>query len=1429
MKKILLIPTMIFLLLVSVVSVGGATSVSLVAEHNMSGRIKGGIAGVGVAVLNNSQIIGCGNDLEGTGQLYKTYYTFDTAGLPNNAIIINASIETYIDSNTLVANDVVVYHCDYGTTLTIADYTAANESGEGAYYSGGEGINSYHTFYLNNLTYINNTGNTQYCLYNNKPIVDEGNAVFGDTAEVRLNITYGLPQRNVTIINPTNNTHYNTPTLIFTTNTTFNNGQMCYLRRNDSGTTTGIGGSRTIGYNRQNDYVGYWDFNGNPADHSIGQTHGTIAGGVINDSGVIGGAYEFDGISGTIAISSTNFNPIIGTICLWNKAKLPDADLEYLFSVRTGNNDRLIFMDTLIRIGSPGGEPTIIPVAPVKDVWEHRCMVWNNESTVNGKTLEFYLDGELTNSVTTAFTSWTVPANMYIGSRLGAAYYANSSIDEPKLWNKSLTPTQIRNDYERRAFFYGNTNTSTNIENVFGQTMNATLHGTPNLEDGVVPGVHALRFDGDDNITIQGVNNTMPEGTIRFWFKSYDSSQDYLYSQININGEDRLYVMKNQVAGKVNFRFEGENGGLKTLDASYNDFQDYFYAATWNGSHCKLYLNGTEVDSDSCTTSLLGGYYSPAMIGDIPDWLLSGAGANATIYHFAIDGIALNDSEILEHYNGSKSIFNRSGLWNLTDTYAAGTEQQFEYYVECNESRYGATSTEYSENYSIYVDLVNPLMSYVSEDIVADNSTLLYYNNNPKFNLDFSDYYLYRTRINVTNSSNHTIYFNDSNALSGTNIHYIVNATLNLTGQKPQTFKIFYEATDTHTKKTIPFYSTVLTPSINRINYLTEHKNNLYIELLNKEETELITKKEKDRHTFGYEFKKAEDRLLEIEVGCSGELRYLKDSPFKAHFVCMKNEMEGNWIDFEGQGKIKNIKKKGNNYVVSVQTRGKKVLFNSVGGLNLVNRTITFLTLAITENIYYVPSLVYSAATRHQQFILGLYGYNGTGTPSANLTYNGTLYTNFTRTNTTPNNYNLSFQIDIDSIGTTVRQHNRTFYFNYTVPPYHNDTDQLNQTVNNLFVDNCSNYGTVFLNLTNFLEDLPHVWDNVTLDVGMTYWLNNETEIKYYNETIPSHYSHLLCMWPMTTNFSSNIYLKYTQINGFTHRYYFVKEVFSNLAKNFSIYNYNDTTGISDFILTVRRASNYQFYSNVVGMLQRWYVGEGVWRTVQMDKSGSFGTLFYNIHEENTDYRVIFLDENGNVLDTTESMKLVCDTAICSLTYRLSPYTGDKLVDDLIFTWDYNNVSKVVNVTWNDPTGQAATVRTVVTQEKGGGTITICDFSSFAPSGRHSCNISLYTGKIFVRSRSSQSPLIDQIAEWIEVIPTRFIGQLIGEKEGAFWTFGFTLTMAAFSAFSPMGGIIGVLIGLTISYLFGFMEALSIVFISLVAILAIAIGIKVRK
>lgn len=365
------------------------------------------------------------------------------------------------------------------------------------------------------------------------------------------------------------------------------------------------------------------------------------------------------------------------------------------------------------------------------------------------------------------------------------------------------------------------------------------------------------------------------------------------------------------------------------------------------------------------------------------------------------------------------------------------------------------------------------------------------------------------------------------------------------------------------------------------------------------------------------------------------------------------------------------------------------------------------------------------------------------------------------------------------------------------------------------------------LKMTIFDENTPPQELISDVEVEIDYWTDPNFVNNYYFGT-GGNSSYYICLAGANTT-QADVYVKYTTANGFTHRYYLVNQTLINTSTlNVSMYNFNTTTSISDLKLTTRLESDYNYYTNVIGMLQRRYPAEGVWRTVQMDESGDYGLIFFNILEETTDYRVIFKDRDNCVLDTTDRMKFACVSGLCDLTFLLSECDDSGASNNFQYSWNYNNVTGNISLIWVDLTGITSTTRLFVSKETGTGNTTICDETKAGSSGTLSCSVAGYTGEVLLRAYSTASPERPIVSAWVRLTQPS-LGSLIPSAEGALWTVGIMVTVMSFGIIiSPVAAILTTIMGLVMVLFLGIFTPLTSTFVIIACVMGIVIGIKVR-
>lgn len=307
---------------------------------------------------------------------------------------------------------------------------------------------------------------------------------------------------------------------------------------------------------------------------------------------------------------------------------------------------------------------------------------------------------------------------------------------------------------------------------------------------------------------------------------------------------------------------------------------------------------------------------------------------------------------------------------------------------------------------------------------------------------------------------------------------------------------------------------------------------------------------------------------------------------------------------------------------------------------------------------------------------------------------------------------------------------------------------------------------------------------------------------------------------------SGDVYVKYNNSNGFTHRFYLFNVTLNNETKYYDLFNFNRQTGISDLKITTRNLNTYALLPNVLTKLLRYYPSENVWRTVQMDLTGQFGLAFFNIIEENVDYRLIFTNTNNDILSQTETSIFVCETAICDITYILNPEVTTSTTGDISIIYNYDNSTGNISIDWSEAQGLTSTVTFTVTKELGRTRITICDQTQVAASGSMSCDVSSYTGDVLVRVIGVPN---DEFLVRYQTILNAGLGSVVSIADGSFFAFGIGMTAAAMGIFSPVGVIIASFAGLIIIFMFGLINTFNTTVLIITMAVGLIIAFKVKS
>ena len=226
-----------------------------------------------------------------------------------------------------------------------------------------------------------------------------------------------------------------------------------------------------------------------------------------------------------------------------------------------------------------------------------------------------------------------------------------------------------------------------------------------------------------------------------------------------------------------------------------------------------------------------------------------------------------------------------------------------------------------------------------------------------------------------------------------------------------------------------------------------------------------------------------------------------------------------------------------------------------------------------------------------------------------------------------------------------------------------------------------------------------------------------------------------------------------------------------------------------------------------------------------MDQSGDFGLLFFNVKEENTDYRIIFTDRQNNILKTTNRLKFICTATICEITYLLDPYSATATPTGMIITAGYNATTENITAYWEDTLGGSNTIRFIVMKDTITGENVIHDQTQSGSSGVMTADLNGYTGEVYIRVDANGIPIISKY----ERLTAGFLSSTLSVAEQSFWTFAIMLVTIFFGVFSPVASIISMIIGLIIVFYLGLFTPITLTFIITAAAIGLVIGFKLKR
>ncbi len=449
------------------------------------------------------------------------------------------------------------------------------------------------------------------------------------------------------------------------------------------------------------------------------------------------------------------------------------------------------------------------------------------------------------------------------------------------------------------------------------------------------------------------------------------------------------------------------------------------------------------------------------------------------------------------------------------------------------------------------------------------------------------------------------------------------------------------------------------------------------------------------------------------------------------------------------------------------------------------------------------------------------------------LFYNGTSKGAGTLTTIAGNNYSIIKNIEIPDISAAG---NRTFYWNISLDDGTNfNSREINQYTTALALDDCSTYGTLVLNYSlkdeatqSVLSLSPNL--NSTIDIHVNIFTTDTSTLitnyskRYTNDTNPQ-----ICIVNEALNNSKYLMdttTRYTA-SGYSTEYY-NSQSFSltnnSIPQTINLFDLK-TADSTDFLITFKDET-FDLVDDAVIDITRYYVDEGLFKTVERPKTDSFGQTVGHFVESDVIYTLI-ISKQGTILATFNNMVAVCaDSTIGDCKINLNSFlTGVPTTDfttefDLNVATTFDEDTRRITTIFSTLSGGVATVQLNATQFTSYGNITVCNHLLTTSSGTLICDIPDSFGNVSVIAELySGSRLVKTYTFAIEEEALVTFGYA-----GIIMVFILVLTLPLMFITSTIGMVIGALLGLIIAALLNIYDGGGIIGVGSTILWAIIAG-----
>jgi len=355
---------------------------------------------------------------------------------------------------------------------------------------------------------------------------------------------------------------------------------------------------------------------------------------------------------------------------------------------------------------------------------------------------------------------------------------------------------------------------------------------------------------------------------------------------------------------------------------------------------------------------------------------------------------------------------------------------------------------------------------------------------------------------------------------------------------------------------------------------------------------------------------------------------------------------------------------------------------------------------------------------------------------SATLNYNGTAYGG-TITSTGGTDYYVSRTIDILNVDVT-EEHD--FYWTLTLSNgnSYNTTTQT-QNVTSLVIDDCTLYSTLILNYTLYDEDtqiiIPNTGENATIEVSVEISpLGSTTPIITYANTFESN-NATICLDELDTNYRLDVTARYSAFDHVVEFHHIQNwQLNSSSAQHISLYDLLITE--SQEFLVIFKDDNFVLVPDALIDVSREYVGDGVFKSVEVAKTDSQGQTIVHLVLSDVRYDVVVKKE-GEILASFDNVVAVCQdvsSGECTLNLNelathIEPLDYEH-IGNIAYYWTLDRNARTIQVDFTSVDSLVVRIDLNVTKFDNFFNDSVCSETLTSTTGTITCSIPASFGNV---------------------------------------------------------------------------------------------------